>query len=724
MITFLLFLLERAESAAVPAFLNADCTVLPSDHNRVVLSEIKFKMDCKTQLDFDSSLSGITISVTSSLDGTIFNETYKSYENISFTYYDDDKLYRKGFELSDLEVYSLGGHYLTVAIQQNKIAHVDGTESIAEMISSVSSAKCIHGIASIIPPISVLLVCLITKQVMIALPFAIWFGAWLIDHDWNPVTSFERVWDTYYIEAIADKDHAFILCFTIFLGGLVKVMEKTGGTQGIAKLIAERVQSSRSAAMGVFVVGLLIFFDDYANCLIAGYTFMPLMDQYMVSREKFSFIVDATAAPIASIAPLSSWVGFEIGLILEYYTKSDVWPKEDQPGEYITFLKTIPYRFYPIFMLWFMFYTLYFQYDFGPMLVAEKRAKLTGRTFRPERSKPGEDKTLKVHAAEMGKIEPRPLNAIVPVLTVIFVTLIGYLLLGVNSCRLQGLDYSAKNIFSEGNSLQALLWAVVVGNLVAFIMALCQHKTNAAGERVKLLSLSDLFSSFFEGVGVVCEPLFGILVFAWCLNAIVTDMSLGAYMISSIGKSLSIQPLPFLSFIISGLISLFVGSSWATMSVMFPLIVPLALEVSNNDQEATIAVMGTILAGSVCGDHCSPISDTTILSSMASGCDHNDHVGTQLPYATFVAFFSAIFGDLCVGYMGFQYPYIGIILGIGLMTTCTYFISTKVPTYHPDGKNINESDFKYSKLSEYAKDLSICNKEKKPEANNDEGEYL
>merc|ERR1719403_776989 len=154
-------------------------------------------------------------------------------------------------------------------------------------------------------------------------------------------------------------------------------------------------------------------------------------------------------------------------------------------------------------------------------------------------------------------------------------------------------------------------------------------------------------------------------------------------MISSIGKSLSIQPLPFLSFIISGLISLFVGSSWATMSVMFPLIVPLALEVSNNDQEATIAVMGTILAGSVWGDHCSPISDTTILSSMASGCDHNDHVATQLPYACFVVFFSSIFGDLCVGYMGFEFPYIGIFIGLLLMLGTTFAISSQVPLYRP-----------------------------------------
>merc|ERR550534_3012027 len=194
-----------------------------------------------------------------------------------------------GFTISGLKVKSLGGHIFTVSIAQRSFDLVRGSESIAETLESVSSAKCIHGIGTILPPIAVLLVCLATKQVTIALPFAVWFGAWMIDPDWNPVTSFERVWDTYYVEAIGNVGHAFGMCFAIFLAGLVKVLERTGGTQGIAKLVAERVKSSRSAALGVFAVGLMIFFDDYADCLISGYTFMPLMDQYHVSREKFTY---------------------------------------------------------------------------------------------------------------------------------------------------------------------------------------------------------------------------------------------------------------------------------------------------------------------------------------------------------------------------------------------------------------------------------------------------
>jgi len=239
-------------------------------------------------------------------------------------------------------------------------------------------------------------------------------------------------------------------------------------------------------------------------------------------------------------------------------------------------------------------------------------------------------------------------------------------------------------------------------------MALCQKKLSETGDRVKLIPMTDLFISFFEGVGVLVQPLFGILVFAWSLNGIVTDLRLSDYMINSVGDSVDIRALPFVSCIISGIISLVIGSSWATMTVMFPFVVPLALYVSGNDQEATIAVMGTILAGSVWGDHCSPISDTTILSSMASGCDHNNHVATQLPYACFVVFFSSIFGDLCVGYMGFEYPYIGILIGLALMTTCTFFISTKVPSYTPGGPIIDESDFENSILSKYTRNIVLC----------------
>jgi len=475
------------------------------------------------------------------------------------------------------------------------------------------------------------------------------------------------------------------------------------------------VESSAGAAMGVFIVGLLIFFDDYADCLIAGYTFMPLMDKYRVSREKFSFIVDATAAPIASVAPLSSWVGFELGLIGDYFTAADVWEEDNIPGDYISFIKTIPYRFYPLFMLWFMFFTLFLSFDFGPMLTAEKRAKITGKVARQSKENK-QDEQLKNEMSELGTSESRPLNAIIPMGVVVFVTLLAYILTGVNNCRLEGLGYTSANIFSEGDSLGALLYGVVLGNLVAFVMSNFQHTDNSDGDKVKLATLKELFAWYFEGVGNLCRPLFGILMFAWCLNGVVTDMRLGDYMISAIGDSVDIKALPFISFIISGLISLFIGSSWATMSVMFPLIVPLALYISDYDQEATIAVMGTILAGSVWGDHCSPISDTTILSSMATGCDHNDHVWTQLPYAVFVAFFSSIFGDLCVGYIGFEFSYVGILMGLIFMTAATWFISSRVPSFTPDGKQITEDDFHYSVFYQKTKDIScICWKERKSE---------
>jgi len=684
----------------IPAFLNATCYV-PSAHHPLVLSEVEFTMDCTTNMDFGSSLSEINVTVTSSLDGIISGNS----STIKWTKSDDMNF--DGFTISHLKVKSLGGHYFTVAIYQRTVNLATSAEGIANIIESESRAKCIHGIGTVLPPIAVLLVCVITKQVTIALPFSIWFGAWMIDPDWNPVTSFERVWDTYYVEAIANVGHAFGICFAVFLGGLVKVIERTGGTQGIAKMVADRVKSSRSAVLGVFAVGLMIFFDDYADCLISGYTFMPLMDQYRVSREKFSFIVDATSAPIASIAPLSSWIGFELILVKTYFTDAK-WPEGEEPGEYISFLKTVPYRFYPIFMIWFMFFTLYFRYDFGPMVVAEKRVKLTGQICRSPRSSFVEDKAFKAQVAEIAKIEPRPLNGILPIVTVIFLTLLGFILTGINSCRVLGIKHSAKNIFSKGNSFAALVWSVVIGNIVAFAMGLCQKRQNDKGEKVRLVSLSELFHSFFEGIGVLCEPLFGILIFAWALNGIVKDLRMGDYMISALGDTMDIRVLPFVSFILSGLMSLFIGSSFATMTLMFPLIVPLALEISNYDQEATIAVMGTILAGSVWGDHCSPMSDTTILSSMSTGCDHNDHVATQLPYAVFVAFFSTIFGDLCVGYMGFEYPIIGIVLGIFLMTTCTMLISTRVPSYSVEGSQILESDFTESRLSKCRRSNKIA----------------
>lgn len=692
-VLFVLLLLKEAVSQG--GFTSIDCAVAAA-HSPVVLSDIGFTIDCSTELDLGKSLTALGVNVTSSIDGLIFSSNTVSVGN-------------DGFSLGGLKVSSLGNHYFTVDVKLDMADRAD--TSITSDLSLSSGGifgKCVHGIASILPPLAVLLICVITKEVLLSLPFSIWFGAWLCDPDWNPVTSFWRVWDTYYIEAIANVDHAFVICFTIFLGGLVKVMEKTGGTKGVADMIAKKVESSASAAMGVFIVGLAIFFDDYADCLIGGYTFMPLMDKYRVSREKFAFIVDATAAPIASIAPLSSWVGFELGLIGDYFTAADVWDEDNVPGDYISFIKTLPYRFYPIFMLWFMFFTLCLSFDFGPMLTAEKRAKISGKVARHSKVSIKDEK-LKAEMKELGSSESRPLNAIIPMAVVVLVTILAYILTGVNNCRLDDLAYTSTNIFSMGDSWGALLYGVVLGNLVAFIMTSFQYTSNSEGDKVKLATVGDLFEWYFEGVGTLCRPLFGILMFAWCLNGVVTDMSLGDFMISAIGESVDIKALPFISFIISGLISLFIGSSWATMSVMFPLIVPLALFVSDNDQEATIAVMGTILAGSVWGDHCSPISDTTILSSMATGCDHNDHVATQLPYALFVAFFSSIFGDLCVGYMGFEFSYIGILMGITFMTVATWFLSSRVPSFKPGGTEITEDEFTYSVFYQKTKDIScVC----------------
>jgi len=333
---------------------------------------------------------------------------------------------------------------------------------------------------------------------------------------------------------------------------------------------------------------------------------------------------------------------------------------------------------------------------------------LAGRRQSAQRSTSLEQALLKEGSAQIWTVDPRPLNALLPILTVFCVTLLSYILTGINNCRLKDLEYSAKNIFSQGNSYGALLWAIVTGNVVAFVMALCQKKVNETGDKVKLITVTELFESFFEGVGVLVQPLFGILIFAWSMNGIVTDLRLSDYMITSVGDSVDIRVLPFVSCIISGIISLVIGSSWATMTVMFPFVVPLALYVSGNDQEATIAVMGTILAGSVWGDHCSPISDTTILSSMASGCDHNDHVATQLPYACFVVFFSSIFGDLCVGYIGFEFAFAGILIGVTLMTMCTFFIATKVPSYRPGGSIVDESGFEDSIINKFTKELGIC----------------
>ncbi len=520
---------------------------------------------------------------------------------------------------------------------------------------------------SIVPPLIAILLALWLRQVIISLLIGIYLGAVFLNN-FNPLTGLLRLIDTYVIKALSDPSHIEIIVFTCLFGGVVGLISKSGGTKGMADLITRFAKKRKSGLLSTWLMGIAIFFDDYANTLIVGNLMRPITDKMRISREKLSFIVDATSAPVVSLFVVSSWIGYEIGLI--QHGLSMVGSTENA---YDVFLQTIPYRFYPILMLIFVFMVSYFERDFGPMYKAEKRATEKGKVLR-DGAKVG---SITEKSELFGNEDKaRWYNAVVPILVLIIGTIAGLYYTGITSLAQQGItEYGIRDIIGNSDSYIALLWSSFAACGVAAIMIVSQ----------KIMNISDTLDAWFLGVRSMLLALI-ILTLAWAIGSITQDIKTADFLIGIIGDSISPRFLPVIVFIVCALTSFATGTSWGTMAILMPIVIPLATVVPSfyhyspmNSEIILHGVISSVLAGSVFGDHCSPISDTTILSSMASGCDHIDHVRTQLPYAVVVAVFCMLIGDIPTAY-GFS-PYYSIIIIAALLAAIVYFFGKKV-TYN------------------------------------------
>ena len=548
------------------------------------------------------------------------------------------------------------------------------TVSTKELGSINSKIRIIPGWLSLVPPLLAILLALIFRQVIIALLIGIFSGAIFIN-DYNPFIGLLKVIDTYIINALTDISHIQIIVFTSLFGGVVGLISKSGGTKGLANIITKFAKTRKSGMISTWLMGIAIFFDDYANTLIVGNLMRPITDKLRISREKLSFIVDATAAPVTSIFIISSWIGFEVGLIhdgLNIIASNE--------NAYDVFIQTIPYRFYPILMLVFVFMIAYFKRDFGPMYKAEKRAVEEGKVMLND-SLTGKDLT---ESTELfgNEDKARWYNGVIPILVLVFGTIIGLYVTGTNNLSAKGiLDFGLRDIIGNSDSYTSLLWASFSACVVAGIMIISQ----------KIMNLKETLDAWIIGLRSMFLALL-ILTLAWSIGAITNEMKTADYIVSLLGDSLNPRYLPVLVFIVCALTSFSTGTSWGTMAIMMPIVIPLAASVSHLynfspiDSEIILhGVISSVLAGSVFGDHCSPISDTTILSSMASGCDHIDHVRTQLPYAVLVAVFCMLIGDLPTAY-GFS-PYFSILIISVILVGILYIFGKKL-------------DYKFSEANE------------------------
>ncbi|MFV0543372.1 MAG: Na+/H+ antiporter NhaC family protein [Marinicella pacifica] len=514
---------------------------------------------------------------------------------------------------------------------------------------------------SVVPPLLAIGVALLFRQVIPALFVGLMFGVWLIgDLAWqalwtSPLVTVQK----YTVEALADTDHASVIIFSLLIGGLVGISSRNGGMVGVVNLIVNWANTVKRASLATIAMGLSIFFDDYANSLVVGNTMRPVTDKMKISREKLAYLVDSTAAPIASIAFITTWVGFEVGLIDEALRSIN----HQGDGAYIMFLQSIPYSFYPLFAIALTFYIALTGRDFGPMLTAEQKARS------------GEINTTEGIGLADDDIQPiknkphRAINALMPFGVLIVVVMGGLYVTGLNP----ELDnQSLKDIIGASDAFKAMLWASIAATIVAVLMSVSQ----------RILSLDDTIEAWYEGMKPMLQAIV-ILILAWSLAAITDQLETSDYISSLLQDDLSYYWLPVLTFLLAALTAFATGSSWGTMGILIPLIIPITWNVMSAQGVLDVEYLhiihitiASVLAGAVWGDHCSPISDTTILSSMASGCDHIEHVRTQIPYALYAGGFAILIGIIPTS-LGLS-PWIALAIGLAAMFAGLRWLGTKV----------------------------------------------
>ncbi|RLB53721.1 MAG: Na+/H+ antiporter NhaC family protein [Deltaproteobacteria bacterium] len=557
-----------------------------------------------------------------------------------------------------------GGEALETVTLDSFVAPAAGEHEIHFELGAVTvtrEVRVIPGILSILPPLLAILLAVAFRQVILALLSGVFLGAF-VAAGYDPGTALLRTVDQYTVGALADRDHASIIVFSLLLGGMIGVVTKSGGGMGLARLVTGRARTTRGGLFGTWLMGIVIFFDDYANALLVGSTMRPITDRLRVSREKLAFLVDGTAATVSSVALVSSWIGVEVGYIADQFSSLGL---EGDP--YVIFLETIPHRFYPILMLIFSVLMIYMRRDFGPMLTAERRARETGQVLR-EGAKPA----MEIDASAVaGKGDPSAIDALVPIGAVIAVALGGMYLTGRHAVLEEGGELTLRAIFGNASSLDSLLWAAFIGSGAALVTVVSR----------RTMTLDAALDAWLAGVKSMVMACI-ILILAWALGAVCRELDTARWVIGAVGGWITPGLLPALIFVIAALVAFATGTSWGTMAILFPLVVPMAHELAPGDHQIMLGAISSILAGAVWGDHCSPISDTTIMSSMASGCDHIDHVRTQLPYALAVGLVSLVLGDVATG-LGLYPAWVGLVLGALALFALLRFVGREVPDYTP-----------------------------------------
>ncbi len=426
---------------------------------------------------------------------------------------------------------------------------------------------------------------------------------------------------------------------------MVGVVLKNGGGFGAAAAMSKIAKTRKNIAMATFLLGLLIMFHTYANALIIGQSMRPVTDLYLISREKLAFLVDSTSAPIASVSPVSSWIGYEMSLIdsiLDYLVDQGEDISCYDQSSFVIFVKTIPTRYYPWGVLFIQCMCIVVEREFGPMLFAERRAK-SGRGVAP----PSDDQIGELDQA-LNPSPDDPLKwwmAFWPIVAVFTLTVFFLIYTGAQNAKAAGAARDIHNMFGYSESNLSLLYASFLASMLAFLMSRLIGYTKDgkvfptvftrwfSTEKVKpYLHFSESLWAWIEGMKGILSSMI-ILVLAWAVGASIQHANTGTFISSAAADGVNPKAFPAMCFCISGILSGITGTSWGTMAIMFPLVLPAAHFAAPCNRTIFYGTIASILSGAIFGDHISPLSDTTIISCVSTKCDVWAHVITQAPYA-------------------------------------------------------------------------------------------
>ncbi len=496
-----------------------------------------------------------------------------------------------------------------------------GAEEEAEYVPAVYSTFW-----ALVPPIVAIGLALLTKEVYSSLFVGILMGG-ILYSGLNFEMTIVHIFEDGIIGVLSDSYNVGILVFLVILGAMVSLMNKAGGSAAFGQFAAGKIHSRVGAQLATVLLGVLIFIDDYFNCLTVGSVMRPVTDKFNVSRAKLAYLIDATAAPVCIIAPISSWAAAVTGFV------------EGEDG-FSIFIRAIPYNFYALLTIVMMVGMVVMRVEFGSMKTHEKNAVKGDLYTTPGRPY---DYAKDEHVAARGKV----MDLLIPIVSLIICCVIGMLYTGG---FFSGTDFVTA--FSESDASLGL----TLGSFFGLIITIGLYQIR------RVLSFSDCMACIPEGFKAMV-PAILILTFAWTLKAMTDSLGADVYVASLVASSAKgfLNFLPAIIFVVGCLLAFATGTSWGTFGILIPIVVAVF---ENSNPQLMIISISACMAGAVCGDHCSPISDTTIMASAGAQCEHVNHVMTQLPYAATAALISFV-TYIVAGFV--QTAWISLAVGIILM---------------------------------------------------------